>query len=327
MEVQSDKTARVFFLYKKLRNGYKFTTEEAYEMIEKEFGTTSLRTIQRDLNTLLDLDEFVYTEKDGKKTIWIYDRSASKITEIIHFEKNELLSLHILKAHLKAFQQTVIEDEINRLTKKLDLIAPNDIFVTESLYWDQNFGYYDYTQLDPQIRRIIKYISEKQWLKINYYSKIMNKQNSFIALLRGIFQFAGTLYVIAYVPHHNNHISLVLQDIEQIEAVQNIKYKIPRFDFRQWSKKRFGVFYGKVRKVVLKIDKDYKHYFENRLFHPSQQFSTDLDGNLILTIRVPLGRDFRAWILSWGKAITVLKPVELIKHINLSLRNTLKNYE
>ncbi len=44
-------------------------------------------------------------------------------------------------------------------------------------------------------------------------------------------------------------------------------------------------------------------------------------------MRVPLVDDFISWIMSWGEAITVVKPKELIKILNLNLHNTLKNYE
>ena len=48
---------------------------------------------------------------------------------------------------------------------------------------------------------------------------------------------------------------------------------------------------------------------------------------MILEMRVPLVPDFIAWVMSWGEVITVLKPDELKKKINLKLRTMLKNYE
>ncbi|ROL61786.1 WYL domain-containing protein, partial [Bacteroidetes/Chlorobi group bacterium ChocPot_Mid] len=65
----------------------------------------------------------------------------------------------------------------------------------------------------------------------------------------------------------------------------------------------------------------------NRSFHQTQKFSKDANGNLLIEMRVPLVDDFISWIMSWGEAITVVKPKELIKILNLNLHNTLKNYE
>lgn len=327
MDNESEKAARVIFLLKKLQNGIIFSTVEAHKMVEKEFGTTSLRTVQRDLNTLLECEPLLFTYKDGKKPIWKIDRSITKTKAIVHFDENELLSFHILKAHLKAFRQTVIEEEINQLTKKLDVLAPNEVFSTESLYWDQNAGQFDYTQYDPIIRRIIKYIAEKQWVKVYYRAIGKKTTNDFTILIRCFFQYSGSLYCVAYVPHYDHHIALSVQHIEKLEPLDNIRKKIPPFDFKKFSKSRFGVFYGTIRKVELRINKIYNEYFENRIWHQTQKIEYDKNGNLIITMRVPLGDDFKSWIMSWCEAITVIKPVDLIKEINMKLRNSLKNYE
>ncbi|MFH1051413.1 MAG: WYL domain-containing protein [bacterium] len=327
MDTESAKTARVLFLYKKLLNGKKFTTDEAHDLIEDEFGTTSLRSIQRDLSLLQECEPMLISQKDGKKNIWKLDKSAIKARGHVHFEKNQILSFHILKAHLKAFRKTVIEEEMKALTDKLEEIAPQEVFSYDSLYWDQNIGQYDYTQKDPMIRRIIKYISEEQWVKVEYRTGGRDKTKKFDILLRCFFYYAGSLYCVAYVPYHGHHIALAVQYIDKLEPIEYHRYKAPIFDFTKWSKYRFGVYHGDLKKVVLRINKLYNVYFENRSFHQSQKLSKDSHGNLLIELRVPLVDDFISWLMSWGEAITVVKPKELIKILNLNLHNTLRNYE
>jgi len=327
MDTESIKTARVLFLYKELLKGRKFSTDEAKEMVDSEFGETSLRSIQRDMNLLQECEPMLISERDGRKNVWKLERSAIKTKGIVHLEKNKLLSLHILKAHLKAFRHTVIEDDIKELTEKLELIAPQEVFSHESLYWDQNIGQYDYTQKDPMIRRIIKYISEEQWVKVEYRSGGRDKQKSFDILFRCFFYYSGSLYCVAYVPYYQHHIALAVQYIDKLEPLEYHRYKAQEFDFKKWSKYRFGVYFGDLKKVVLRINKLYNVYFENRQFHQSQKVSKDSKGNMLIEMRVPIVDDFISWIMSWGEAITVLKPNELIKRINMNLHNTLRNYE
>ncbi len=326
MDTTSEKTSRVIYLLKKLQNGFTFSADEAHKMIENEFGSTSLRTVQRDLNTLLDSEPLIYTSKEGRKTVWKIDRTVTKMKSIVHFSGNELLSFHILKAHLKAFKNTVIEEEINFLTKKLDVIAPMDVYSEESLYWDQNAGQFDYTQYDPLIRRIIKYIAEKQWLRIKYHAGGKKEGKEFTVLLRCFFQYAGSLYCVAYVPRYKHHIALAVQYIDNLVPDDKEGLKIPPFSFSRWTRNRFGVFDGEIKKVVLKVNKKFIRYFINRTWHQTQKLDYNNSGDLIITMRVPLGNDFKAWIMSWCEAITVLKPAGLIEEINSKLNNALNNY-
>ncbi|ROL61951.1 WYL domain-containing protein, partial [Bacteroidetes/Chlorobi group bacterium ChocPot_Mid] len=261
MDTESVKTARVLFLYKKLLNGKKFTTDEAHEMIEDEFGTTSVRSVQRDLSLLQECEPMLFSEKDGRQNVWKLEKSAVKPKAIVHFEKNQLLSFHILKAHLKAFRKTVIEEEIKTLTDKLEEIAPHEVFSYDSLYWDQNIGQYDYTQKDPTIRRIIKFISEEQWVKVEYRSGGKEKVKKFDILLRCFFYYSGSLYCVAYVPYHGHHIALAVQHIDKLEPLETHRYKAKKFDFKEWSKYRFGVYHGELKKVVLRIHKGFNVYF------------------------------------------------------------------
>jgi len=326
MDEHSEKAARIVFLLKKFQAGNRFSTKEIYQMLEKEFGTLSMRTIQRDLQLLLDCEPMLECNKKGRSNYWELNRSVAKPKSIIHFEENELISFHVLKAHLKAFRKTVIEEEIEQLTNKLETIAPSEVFLKESLYWDKNIGQFDYTQFDSQIRRAIKYISEKKWVEVAYDTAGHGETKRYKIMLRCIFNYAGSLYCVGYIPDYGD-VALAIQHLENINVIEDYYHKVPIFDFNKWSRNRFGVFYGKLRKVQLKIDKQYTKYFINRKWHPSQKESYDQKGNYIIELRVPLGPDFISWLMSWNEAITILKPVDLIKTINLKLRNTLKNYE
>lgn len=323
-----NQAARIVFMLKKFQNGHSFSSSQLKEILSHEFGSITLRTVQRDLVLLGELEPTLTSEKQGRETIWRIPRGLRTISNPLRINSSELLSLHILKAYLKTFSGTVIEDDVHHLTRKLEEIAPMDVFSIESLYWDQNIGQYDYTQKDPILRRAIKYISEKQWVDVEYDASNRGEINSYTALLRSLFTYAGFIYAVAYIPHHDSHVPLALQKIVTLNPSNSRpKVKIPLFDYAKWSQERFGVFWGKKRKVVLKIRKDYNHYFENRRWHPNQKLNYDKDGNLLLEMRVPLATDFIAWILSWSFVITVIKPVDLIKQINLKLRLTQKNYE
>jgi len=321
-----DQTQRIVFMLKKFQTGHKYTTTEVHQMICKEFGEHSLRTVQRDMLLIKKSEPAMHYTKTGKEHLWYIPRDIRNTNAIMRIDHNELLSFHILKAHLKTFSGTVIEEDVNKLSQKIEQFAPNDIYAPESLFWDQNIGNFDYSDYDHIIKKVINVISKKQWINVDYNTSSKGVINKIMVLLRCLFTYNGSVYAVAYVPKHDTHIALTLQNIINIEVVKS-KLKIPNFDFKEWTQNRFGVFYGNIRRVVLGVHSNFKHYFINRKWHQSQVVTEDEDGGLTIELKVPIGADFVSWIMSWGNAIKIEKPNELIEVIKDNLQETLKQYE
>ncbi len=325
--MQSSQGRRLVFMLKEFMNGKKYTTSEMQRAVSKKFGDNDIRTVQRDLKVLQDEMAVLEAVRSGRETIWRIPRSARTAQNVLRLGYNELLSFHVLKAHLKTFSGTVIEEEVRHLSDKLERYAPEDVFSEESLYWDQNIGQFDYTQYDPIIRRAITFIAEKKWVRVEYNPSARGQIKQHNVMLRSLFTYAGSLYAVAYLPKKDAHIALALQNVESIEPLLDFDAKLPDFDFRKWTKGRFGVFWGNPRKVKLKVNAPYKHYFTNRVWHQTQELSEDNYGNLIIEMRVPLGPDFISWIMSWSGVMTVQKPADLRKDIYYKLVGALQDYK
>lgn len=318
---------RVIYLLKKFQNGGRFTSKELLDELPDELSGVSLRTIQRDIVALQNCEPNLTSIKSGKEVIWEIPRKFRSAARLVNLSANELLSFYVLKAHLKTFSGTMIEEEVNHLTQKLEEFAPSEVYSDESLYWDQNIGQFNYQNFDPIIRRVLTYTAKHKWVDISYNPSQKGEVHKHTVMFRKLFTYAGYLYVVAYLPKHDSHIALTIQNIEEVEENNSFTHKIPEFDFRDWQKNRFGVFYGEIRLVELKIKKEFKHYFTNRYWHQTQQETNDEEGNLILKMKIPLSPDFTAWVLSWSDAIKVIRPTDLIKDITNRLNRTLKNYE
>ncbi|MCX7735516.1 MAG: WYL domain-containing protein [Candidatus Kapabacteria bacterium] len=323
----ADQCQRLFFFLKKFYSGRKYTSKDLYDMIPSEFGQVSLRTIQRDLLVLQEMEPALESERKGREIYYYISRDYRSHTMPFNVSASQLLSFYILKAHLKTFEGTMIEEELKSLKSLLERIAPADVFSLENLFWDKNIGNYNYFHHDSILRRVIDAISKKKWVEVSYNTSNKGIINKFVCSLVKLFAYAGSIYTIAYVPHHDSHIALALQMIEEVNELKQDFGSTPPFDFTEWSINRFGVFFGRPENVLIRIKAEYSHYFLNRFWHQSQQFTFESNGDLLLKLRVPLATDFISWILSWGDVMTVIKPVELIKEINLKLNNTLKNYE
>ncbi len=323
----ADQVQRLVFLLKKFQTGHKFTTTEVYDLICKEFGEHSLRTVQRDMLLLKDSEPALTSIKIGKENFWFIPKDIRNTDALMRINSNEMLSFYILKAHLKTFTGTVIEDDVIRLADKIEKYAPDDVYPPDSIFWDQNIGYFDYSHYDSYIQDIIKAITETRWIAIDYNTSNKGVANRIIVCLRCLFTYSGALYTVGYVPKHDVHIALAVHNIDSIEFMEDYQTALPPFDFKDWTKNRFGVFYGDIRKVVLSIKKEYKHYFTNRRWHQSQTTTEEKDGTLTIEMKVPIGPDFISWIMGWGSAIVVKKPMDLAKQLIKNHEDAIANYD
>ena len=161
---------------------------------------------------------------------------------------------------------------------------------------------------------------------VRYESHNLKKKNDINVLLRTLFTYNGTLYAAAYVPKYDNHISLAIQNIEDIDLTDKKLSKVPEFDFDEFKNNRFGVFEGEIKRIALEVKRDYKHYFKNRIWHKSQKMQEKSNGNLIIRMEVPVTYELIAWILWWTDALKVIKPRELQETIIEKAKHILKKY-
>ncbi|MFN3306587.1 MAG: helix-turn-helix transcriptional regulator [Candidatus Kapaibacteriota bacterium] len=318
---------RILYMYKKFLAGETLTSTQLQDMISEEIEIVSIRTIQRDLRLLQKIEPTLVGTPKGKEIYWRIPKYFLQPKQVVRFETNELLAFHFLKAHLKTFRGTVIERDVEKLYNKLEKFAPKEVILDDTIYWDQNVGYYDYSKINDILKKVIECTASKKWYTVTYVTPKTSTSKDIVCRFETIFSYLGVLYVVAYVPKHKVHVSLAIHNISKIEENPDVIDVAPPFNFREWSSYRFGVFSGETRDVKLLVKKEFIHFFLNRRWHISQVEKLDKDGNLILEMRVPIGVDLINWILSWSDAIIVLEPKELIQKIVNRLTQALSNYK
>lgn len=320
---------RILFIYRKLLEGEEIVSSQLQDIISEEIEIVSIRTIQRDLRLLQKIDPSIMCRARGKELIWFIPREFRIPKQIVRFSSNEVLAFYFLKAHLKTFKGTIIEDEVEKLLQKIEEFAPKEAVLDETIYWDQNVGFYDYSKINDILEKVIYATTKKSWVKVVYSTpkNIQQQNKDIIARFETIFSYLGLLYVVAFIPKHKVHVSLAIHNITSIDELTNYLDVAPPFSFREWSKYRFGVFSGEIQDVKLLIKTEFKHFFLNRKWHITQVEKINNDGSLLLEMKVPVGVDLINWILSWSDAIVVLQPEELINKICSRLQQALENYK
>lgn len=316
---------RILRIYRLFLSYRKLTTKDVSNKILEYYEEVSNRTIQRDLKILRE-EDFIVLEKKGKYSYWKINQTNTHRTESFNIRENELLSFYILKSYLNTFKGTSIEENITELSEKLETLAPGEVIMEEQFYGDQNIGYYNYSGKHQILSECIMHITEKNWLKIVYEKQTKNEIKEYDIFPQFLYTYSGTIYLLAYNRKRKRNTTFIVQNIRKIDKIWDETRSEPKFDYDDFRNQRFAVFDGNVRKVKLMINKDFKRYFENRSWHPTQKTASDKQGNMILEMKVPLTPDLTSWICRWTEIIKVLQPQELVEIVKSKHENALKNY-
>lgn len=317
--------SRIIKILEWLSTGQKLTTAD---IVKRFQGNVKRRDVQRDFLKILDCDIPLEWDEKGRERIYYFPAHYRKMV-MPTITQNEMLSLYMLKAYLKTFSGTEIEKETKKLIKNLEHMAPGEIFRNEGieLLWDQNIGQFDYSSYSNVIQQVIDSIIANKPVKVTYKTIGSKRKHSYDAILHRLFVYDSLLYVASYIPKHKNYITLSVQGIENISYSEFVIDPTWKFDVEKFTKKRFGVFAGEPQTVVLEIGKEYAIYFENRLWHSSQELKKSRVGDLTLTMQVPIVPDLVNWIMGWGSGVEVKEPKELINEVKKGLANALSNYK
>ena len=318
---------RIIRILELLSMGRHLTTAD----LRREFDEqVSLRTTQRDMQTILQAGIPLICEKNLKKeNVWSFPPEYRRMI-LPRIERNELLTMHILKSFLKSLRQTRIGSDLDTLLNKIEEIAPGEFYMElegiDQLVWDQDVGYYNYQKTDHILNETIELIISNKWATVTYQRSELEDEKTYDIFPCRIFHYKGVLYVAAYNPYYDKFFSLTLHRIIAIKSAEDQQRPVPDFDLAVFRSNRFGVFTGEVEQIALEIKSDFALYFKDRIWHPSQKIITKKDGTLLLKMEIPISPELVTWILGWHTAIKVTKPKSLIEDITQKLEETLRIY-
>ena len=84
--------------------------------------------------------------------------------------------------------------------------------------------------------------------------------------------------------------------------------------------------WGKPMTVVVRFRADQAPYVREREWHPTQRFRTLPDGRLEMTFRAGGAFEIVRWVLGWGDAAEVVRPVALRREIATLLKAAIAAY-
>ena len=320
---------RIIKILEQLSMNRKVKTRDLQKLFHNE---VSLRTIQRDILAIEQAGIPLEQDKDFDGSyLWSFTRDYRRMI-LPTIQYNELMAAYILKSYLNTFKGTKIEDSVNSLLDKIELIAPGEVYFdlniddNETIIWDQNFGDFDYQNFDWILQKVISFIVKMEWVSVTY-QKPPGDEKTYDIFIHKLFVYTGVIYLAASTDKYDDYIVLALQRIKRIEKSENQNRKTIQFNIDEFRKNRFAVFSGKVEHIKLNIANEVAFYFTNRKWHPSQKISVIKNGSLLLEMDVPITYELVGWILGWHNYVKVLEPQLLIETIKKRLKETFELYK
>lgn len=315
----------------------KFTVQDIMNHLGQT-DSVSLRNAQRDLKDLAEVrGSCVMSEtSDGKKYYSIEPDMRRKIT--VPIQRNSMLAFFLLKRLQPFFasKAKTLEELSDAVTDRTaesdyDLFEDLDEKLEETtfLFGEQSPLTIDGQMFDDLLTSLVK----RRKLKVLYQGGDREKPVSKIICPAKLILFKGELYFICmseYKAEWDFFIKLcrILKAELKNETFTPDPKRIKRIEQRLAGS--FGIMDATIpepKKVVVRFPAGpyYQHIFTEKRFHQSQKVSKDKQGNILVTLNVPIGLDLINWVLSWPESV-VLEPKELIKEMLVVAKTLEKKY-
>lgn len=314
--IGTDQARRVLWMYNKFLEGNSYSSAEMYEEILKNFKVDlSLRTVQRDLRILHEMVPNMEQVNVGRQVYWQLSKSALTPLYISNIEANDKMGFYFLKAYLRQFKNSVISDDLQKLTKKVEKIAPGNLYIEESFNAIAEHGKFDYHSHNILFEELIQSILNKQWLNITYRDIFTTEIHHQFALFRGFFFFRGSIFFIAYIPRKHGDVAIQLENIRNTIPAEPYNDYVPDFDAKSFFENRYGVSDGDLINVELKFLPEIAPLYASRQWHPKQEVFPQPDDSIIIKFPIIMNEEFIKWVMSIGNGLIILSPQILVDKV------------
>ena len=287
--------------------------------IQEEFDV-SRRTAERMRDSVLNLlPQVGEIPTDSRVKRWGFINYS--MNELVSFSKDEIATLEKLKQNCDKISKkdlSTITNKIKTLNqKKLNSLEQEIEFILncEGYAVKQSPNYKIDLDSISTIREGIRG-SFKLSGKYNDKDKILSP----LGLL-----FGEKIYLVAIEDNKGGEPFTYLLHRFQNLKLTNKKFDSNGFNLREFAKKSFGVFQGKIYNVKLNFDATAAEDASNYNFHPSQKGKWEKDGSYTVTFKASGDKHIIWNLFKWGDTVKIIAPKELKKKYKEYLQKVLTN--
>lgn len=176
---------------------------------------------------------------------------------------------------------------------------------------------------------VVNALKERRVMQIDYHPYTRSTPNRGILLQPFLLKIFRQRWYVTGLNVAENKVKTYALDRITALHVTDTRYEVPGwFDTDSYFDDSFGIVvnHGEVKDVILRVEPRQAKYFRALPLHHSQREEVG-DGYSLFNYRLKLSDDFVSELLSYGPAVTVVRPPELRAIVTSSLRATLDNYK
>ena len=288
----------------------------------------SKRTLQMDIQ-LMRSDKLGYNAPITvyEKKYYRYEEEDYSITNI-PLTDHDMNILSETVEMLKQFKDFSLFSELGGIIHRLeDKVHTEKTDESSIIHLDKNEHLKGLEHLDFLYQAILK----KKCIDILYQS-FKARHPSFITFHPYILkEFNNRWFLIGCNNKEDNIKTYALDRIVSLTINDKAKYTRRKFNGDTYYKNTIGVTVlndEMLYTVQLEIDKYNAPYVLTKPFHSSQEvINKNIDGSVIIQVKVHLNFEFERLILGFGDAIKVISPRRLRSRIKKKLKKALDTYE
>ena len=136
------------------------------------------------------------------------------------------------------------------------------------------------------------------------------------------FLYGKRHYLVAFNPYEEveDYLLFSLADIEKVERLEETFQRDEEFDLAEYARQSFGVYQEDPFDVVWRVSPEAVAEAREYLFHPTQSLEDQPDGSLLVRFTAGGLLEMCWHLFTWGGAIQVVEPRELISVIRREIR-------
>ncbi|HVO12372.1 MAG TPA: WYL domain-containing protein, partial [Vicinamibacteria bacterium] len=287
----------------------------------------NVRTAYRDIDFLRD-EWRVPLEFDREKNTY---RLTEPLVDLpaVTISEGELLSLFFAEKVVAQYRGTPFEADLKSAFRKIEDLLPGKVSVSPS-------SLDDYLSFDPGplhapdaalFRDLLSALRLRRALLVRYRSLSSNRTRQRRIHPYHVFNHRGDWYVAAWDEPRKAVRIFALHRIRRATLTTE-RYEIPTgFSFRSYMADAFAVQKGeKPVGVAIRFAPRQARWIRERRWHPTARLQEQLDGGVVLHLRIAETSEIRRWVMQFGPEAEVLKPESLRKEVAKDLAAALAAY-
>lgn len=285
---------------------------DVYELAERH--GTSPKTIQRDLEAIDQAGLPLEGAMDGKRKRWriAYKDKVKQLSSLL--DASHYLALRVaMSPGAPMATESPLFATLEDLGEKIEnAIGPKGRAQLEAI--EACFAFHErgtYREAQPDILwPLVGAIHDGRLCDVTYRAPRAEAQDrTFEVLPLKVLAHQGALYLLCWIPKHENVGMLNLQRLQKLHPKDQRAKPPEGLDLTSLESAAFGVFLtGKPTTYRLRFSPEVAPYIRERTWHPTQRIRELRGGGLELTFQCDASPEVGAWVQSWGKGVEVLEP-------------------